>query len=91
MGVLYPATPEIYNFPPEIPPNGERTTQTPLQALFTSIYLCPQPLPNSPALLYTPALSSGTLGKPTILPAYPKSLLLILTSVQDQGGGADRG
>jgi len=26
-----------------------------------------------------PALPSGTLGKPTILPAYSKSLLLILT------------
>ena len=27
-----------------------------------------------------PAIPSGTLGKPTILPAYPGSLLLILTS-----------
>jgi len=75
MGVFYPATPEIYNFPPEIPPNepnGERTTRPPLRALFTSIYLCPQPLPNSPAILYAPALPSGTLGKSTTLPAQIK-------------------
>jgi hypothetical protein len=75
MGVAYPATPKIYNFPPEIPPNvpnSERTTRPPLLALFTCIYYCPQPPANSPAPLYTPALPSGTLGKPTTLPVYPK-------------------
>jgi len=75
MGVLYPATPKIYNFPPKIPPNApnsERTTRPPLLALFTCIYQCPQPLLNNPAPLHYPALSSGTLGIPTDLPAYPK-------------------
>jgi len=47
--------------------------------VYIYLLLSPTP-PNSPALLYIPALLSGTLGKPTILPAYPKSLLLILTS-----------
>jgi len=36
------------------------------------IYWFPRPLPDGPALLYNPALPSGTLGISTILPAYPK-------------------
>jgi len=72
MGVTYPATPKIYNFPPPNEPNGERTTRPPLLALFTYIYCHPQPLLNSPALLHIPALPSGTLGKSTILPAHLK-------------------
>jgi len=73
MGVLYPATPKIYNLPPPNPPNSERTTRPLFLALFTYIYWRPQPLPNHPALLYTPALPSGTLGKSTIIPAHPKN------------------
>ena len=72
MGVLYPATPKIYNFPPEIPPNepnSERTTWPLLLAMFTCIYWSLPSLLNSPTLLYTPALSSGTPGISTILPA----------------------
>jgi hypothetical protein len=50
MGVLYPATPKIYNLPPPNPPNSERTTRSLFLALFTYIYWRPQPLPNHPAL-----------------------------------------
>jgi hypothetical protein len=73
MGVMNPATPKIYNFPPPNEPNGERTTRPPLLALFTCIYRHPRPLVNSPALLHIPALSSGTLGKSTTLPAHAKN------------------
>ena len=75
MGVSNPATPKIYNFPPEIPPNepnSERTTRPPLLALFTCICQCLPTPAQQPALLYTPALSSGTPGISTILPAQPK-------------------
>jgi hypothetical protein len=67
--------PKYKNSRPEFPPNepnSERTTRPLLLALFTCIYKCPLPLLNSPALLYTPALSSGTPGISTILPAKPK-------------------
>ena len=81
MGVLYPATPEIYNFLPESRPTSPRVSAPPDHCFGHCLHrftCAPNCYPT--ALLYNPALSSGTLGKPTILPAYPKSLLLILTS-----------
>jgi len=40
-----------------------------------SIYWRPRPLPNSPALFYTPALPSGTLGILSTLPAHPEEYI----------------
>ena len=83
MGVLYPTTPKIFNLPPPNLPNSERTTQPLFLALFTHVCWRPQPLPNHPALLYTPTLPSGILGKSTIIPAHPK---LILTTPGSMAG-----
>jgi len=58
------------------------TTRLPHLALFISIYRCPQPPPNSPALLHTPAPSSGIL---TILPAHPKDEISNPTSPRHPG------
>ena len=66
MGLLYPATPKIYNYFPPIMPNSERTL---LPATSGIVYICLR----SPALLHTPALSSGTLGILTTLPAHLKN------------------
>ena len=69
MGVMNPATPKIYNIPPQ------QQAQPPAHIwqclyLFTS---APNPLLNIPApYTTTPALSSGTLGKTITIPTHPK-------------------
>jgi hypothetical protein len=76
MGVSNPATPKIYNFPPEIPPNApnsERNHPPATSGIVVIYLLAPLPLLNSPALLHAPALPSGTLGISTTLPAHPKN------------------
>ena len=75
MGVTYPATPKIYNFLPEIPHNAPNSEHNHPPATSGNVYLCllVSPAPTQqPALLYTPALLSGTLGISTTLPAYPQ-------------------
>ena len=69
MGLLYPATPKIYNYSPPSCPTASAPTRLPHLALLSSIYWCPLPLLNLP---HTPALPSGTLGIPTTLPAHLK-------------------
>jgi hypothetical protein len=66
-------------FPPN-EPNSERTTRPLLLALFTSIYQCPQPSPNSPALLYTPPSHPAPSAYQLIHPLTQRTLLLILTN-----------
>ena len=75
-GVIIPHYPQNIQFDTQhlrpTCPTASTPTHLPHLALFISIYQCPQPPPNSPALLYTPALPSGTLGISFILPAHPK-------------------
>ena len=86
-GCIIPCYPRNIKFPTENPadscptcPTVSTITWPPHLALFISIYWCPQPLPNSPALLHTPALPSGTLSRLPNLPTDPKDPLVILTS-----------
>ena len=72
MGVSYPATPKIYKFPPQIPPNepnSERTHPTATSGI-VYIYLLVPPTPPHP--LHYPALLSGTLGILTNPTCHPR-------------------
>jgi len=91
-GCIIPCYPRNIKFPAQNPADSRPTCPTvsavtwlPHLALFTSIYCRPQPLPNSPALLHTPALPSGTLSRSPNLPAHLKDPLVILTSPGTHG------
>ena len=71
MGLSYPATPKIYNFPPPMHPTVSAPTRLPLLPLLSFVYWCPLSLPNSPAQPHTPALPSSTLGISNTIPAHP--------------------
>jgi hypothetical protein len=76
MGVSNPATPKYEISRPNIPPNVRNSEHNHPPATSGIVYmylLVPLPLLNSPAPLRYPALSSGTLGISTILPAHPKN------------------
>ena len=67
--------PQNTKFPAPIPPQrAQQRAHHPITAsgIVYMYLLIPLPLLNSPALLYSPALSSGTPGISTILPAKPK-------------------
>ena len=86
-GCIIPCYPQNIWFPARNPPQctQQSTTQPPLLALFTCIYWCPQPPSNSPTLLYTPALPSGTLGISSTLPAHPKDSITNPNQPQHHG------
>ena len=68
-GFIIPCYPQNIQFP------APKPTQPPAYHFWHCLYLftgAPNPPPNSPTLLHTPALPSGTLGIPTTLPAHPK-------------------
>jgi hypothetical protein len=83
-GCNIPYYPLNIQFPARIPPQRTQQRAHPPAChfwhcchLFTS---APYPLLNTPALLHTPALSSGTLGISTTYPLTQKTLFVILSS-----------
>src|SRR6266566_2929126 len=85
MGLLYPATPKIYNFPPPNPPTSEHH-HPPAPSAIVYIYLLVPPTPTQqPHPITHPALPSGTLGRSPNLPAHLKDLFVILTSPGTHG------
>jgi hypothetical protein len=77
-GCNYPATPKYTISRPKFPPNAPNSERNhpPATSGIVVIYLLVPPTPaHTPALLHTPALSSGTLGISNTLPAHPKDAI----------------
>jgi hypothetical protein len=87
MGVLYPATPKIYNFPPQFPPNVPPMSPTASASpdhcfwhclqIFTS---APNPYPTAPPYYTPPPSHPAPSAYQLTYPPNQKTLLLILTS-----------
>jgi hypothetical protein len=75
MGIQPIIPSQIQNFQPQTRPTASALPNHHFWHCLHLFTTAPNPYPNSPALLYTPALSSGTPGISTILPAQPKNTI----------------
>jgi hypothetical protein len=90
MGVSYPATPQIYNLAPEIPPNAPNSERDhpPATSGIVVIYLLAPPAPcSTPPPYYTPPPSHSAPSAYQILyPLIQNMLFVILTNPGSPAG-----